>query len=110
MAPLSKSIFNLAARHVNRVLGDTFIYHRHADNTEVPNLKITINRNKKIFNDIGTLVGFSIEGSIIRTDLGDIEPRQRDYFYNDNERWQVAGLTQLNVAKWYVEIESIKNG
>lgn len=106
MVALSKAIFDRVARDVNNILGDSFTYSRFADGAESFDLKITVNRNKKVNDQFGNIIGYRNEASILKSDLP-TRPQPRDTFFNDGIKWRVGEVTIENVSKWYVDIQEV---
>ncbi|AUR84394.1 hypothetical protein NVP1055O_18 [Vibrio phage 1.055.O._10N.286.55.E9] len=107
MASIAKAAFDRAAKNINRVLGDSFTYTRYSDDSETPDIMITINRNKKVNDNFGNLIGYRNEASILKADLTD-RPDPRDTFVNaDGQRWRVGEVTIENISKWYVDVQEV---
>ena len=106
MVALSKAIFDRVAKDVNSILGDSFTYERYENGALTPDIKITVNRNKKVNDNFGNLIGYRNEGSILKSDLPD-RPRPRDTFFNDGVKWRVGEVTIENSSKWYVDIQEV---
>lgn len=106
MVALSKAIFDRVAKDVNRILGDSFTYSRFADGAETIGIQITVNRNKKVNDQFGNLIGYRNEASILKSDIPD-RPKPRDTFFNDDVKWRVGEVTIENSSKWYVDIQEV---
>lgn len=107
MVALSKAIFDRAAKNINRVLGDSFTYTRVSSGDETPNMMITINRNKKVNDEFGNLIGYRVEASILKADLTE-RPTPRDTFINaDGSKWRVGEVTIENASKWYIDVQEV---
>ena len=106
MGVLSKTIFDRVAKDVNKILGDSVTYSRFKDGFETPNINITVNRNKKVNDQFGNLIGYRNEASILKSDLPD-RPQPRDTFTDGNVTWRVGEVTIENVSKWYVDIAEV---
>lgn len=66
---------------------------------------ITIDRNNKVTNDFGVLVGYQVSASLLKRDVPEFETG--DTFVDpDGTTWRVEALERETTAKWYVVIVS----
>ncbi|AUS02259.1 hypothetical protein NVP2096O_24 [Vibrio phage 2.096.O._10N.286.48.B5] len=106
MASLAKAIFDRAAKDVNRILGDSFTYINYADSSEIERVMITVNRNKKVVDTFGNLIGYRVEASILKSEVPN-RPQPRDTFTDGSVTWRVGEVTIENLSKWYIDVQEI---
>ncbi|AHK11745.1 hypothetical protein S144_31 [Shewanella sp. phage 1/44] len=107
MASIAKAAFDRAAKSINSILGDSFTYWRKVDEVTTPNIMVTINRNKKVNDAFGNLIGYRNEASILKSDLTDT-PAPYDIITDAaGTKWRIGEVTIENVSKWYVDVQEV---
>lgn len=107
MASIAKAAFDRAAKSINDILGDSFNYWRKATDAVTPNLMITINRNKKVNDAFGNLLGYRNEASILKSDLSESPDPYDTITSLDGTVWRIGEITIENQSKWYVDVQEI---
>lgn len=94
-----------ASETVNSVLGVACDHHSGVNVTN--NTHVIIDRNKAVLDNIGIIVGYRCEASILKSEVPKI--LSGDYFIEvDTEiRWEISVVTKETSTKWYVNIIEI---
>ena len=103
-----KDAITSASKAVNTVLGDLCDYE-HKDGSFTDSIMITINHNKEVKGDFGILAGYSVQASILKSD---VETVRVDEKFTDEKgtTWIIVQIVKSTSAKWYVDLSEDYNG
>lgn len=105
MASLFKSHMQTAARVVNSTFGGLSTYTPRGDEEPLFTGYITINRNVAVYDEFKMLVGYGIEGSILKEDLPIMPEAAAEIVTDEGETFIVNQVMRETTAKWYVTLE-----
>lgn len=100
MPSLIADVLRDTAEISNEILGESCVY----DGYQTP-INIIIDKNMKVFNEMGVLAGFRSEANIL---LSDLTPKVHDTFTDSSgQKWRINMITKQTTAKTYVDIHEV---
>ena len=104
MSLISESLQGMSSI-VNSVLGESCTYTQE-DGTIIPNVDVTINRNKIVKGEFGVLAGYRVEASILISQVPEI--RNEELITTEKgEMFRVSEVEQKTSSKYYVSVYEV---
>lgn len=85
---------------VNSTFGTLSTYYPYGE-PEIPEVYITVTKDKPVKDEVGNIIAYNVEGSIEKRVMPE-RPGQRDYFVTeDGIRYNIQSVSIETSTKWY---------
>lgn len=96
-------VLTAMASTVNSVLGDTCKYTRSDGEVVAEVTQVSFDKNNKVTNDFGVLVGYNVLASVLISDVPEFKNGDL-IIESDGTTWRVDMLSKETTAKWYFQV------